>query len=168
MVARVSYQDVNSLILAYLVETGYRHSALLFKHEARVEQGAVARGALLQFLEKALYCVHVQMHAEMEATGVAFRKCYAALSLVTPHVCDDALPSLTRLSTQKSMDVGQETELKGHSGDVTLLQWTAQALITRSEDAIKVWNIKDSSGPSALLSAANKAIKIFQPCVSLI
>lgn len=164
MVARVSYQDVNSLILGYLVETGYRHSALIFKHEAGA-QGVAARGALLQFLEKALYAVHVQLHAEMEASGVVFRKCYAPLSLVTPHECEDALPPLTRLSTQRSMDLGQETELKGHSGDVTLLQWTTQALITRSEDSIKVWNIKDSSGPSALLSAANKAIKLFQPCV---
>ena len=168
MAARVSYQDVNALILAYLVETGYHHSALLFKHEAGVKQEVVARGALVQFLEKALYAIHVQLHGEMQGTGVGFRKCYAPLSLVIPHECEESLPTLTRLSTQKSMDLGQETELKGHSADVTLLQWTLQSsLVTRSEDCIKVWNMKDGSGPLALLSTVSKVIKQFQPCVLL-
>jgi hypothetical protein len=153
------------------VETGYRHSALIFKHEASVsQQSTVVRGALLQFLEKAMYAIHVQLHAEMEDKGLVFKKCYAPLSLVTPHVCGEALPSLTRLNTQKSTDLGQETELKGHTGDVTLLQWTGQdlSLITRSEDSIKVWSIKDNSCPLPLPSAPNKTIKLFQPCVLLI
>ena len=168
MAARVSYPEVNALILGYLVESGYRHSALLFQHEADVvQQGPTPKGALIQYLEKALFALHVSVHGLMEDKGFTVKKCYAPLSLLTPHVCETSLPSLARLQSRKSVDLGQEMELKGPGGDVTQLQWTARGLIIRSEDSIRIWSIKDSPSPMPLPCTSHKTIKLFQSCVGL-
>ncbi|GLB35783.1 putative WD40 repeat-like protein [Lyophyllum shimeji] len=86
---RISADEVNCLIYAYLLDSGFTHSAFAVKMEGQLDRSPhaskhIPRGELIELLAKSLLYLEVESHWK----GDAFTThCKAGFSLLEPHVC---------------------------------------------------------------------------------
>ncbi|GJJ09618.1 hypothetical protein Clacol_003841 [Clathrus columnatus] len=85
---RISADEINCLIYAYLQDSGFEHSSYALRNEARLDFSQHAntplrRGELVDLLSKALLYTEVETHWNMGQN----LNCNAPFSLVLPHKC---------------------------------------------------------------------------------
>ncbi|EJD49663.1 WD40 repeat-like protein [Auricularia subglabra TFB-10046 SS5] len=81
--------EVNCLIYAYLLDSGFEHAAFNLRAEARLDASPhakthIARGTLIELLAKALLYTEVEAHWREEGM---VSNCRASFSLMRKHVC---------------------------------------------------------------------------------
>ncbi|KAJ7302109.1 WD40 repeat-like protein [Mycena albidolilacea] len=88
-VLRISSDDINCLVYAFLVDSGFKHTAFSLAMESRLSSSPnfsrrLPRGELVDLLSKALLYQEVECHWRADALA---RGCQAEFSLLQPHVC---------------------------------------------------------------------------------
>ncbi|KAH3743445.1 Apolipoprotein A-IV [Pelomyxa schiedti] len=84
----VTAKHINELILHYLVESGYEHSAFVFANETEYvapESVEIPFGSLVSFLQKGLQFYAIETHVKLDGSVVA--DCEEPFSLVNTHKC---------------------------------------------------------------------------------
>lgn len=123
--------ELNYLVLRYLIEEGYVHSAYIFGKETMVEDNPdvpqIQQNSLKQYVTKGIEMEYIEKHTD-EHTGI--RKCTSNYSISHPHKCIDQSFELfpTYLQTQNS--------------DVSLCAWSATGeLVTGSQNCtLRLWS----------------------------
>ncbi|KAJ6541800.1 WD40 repeat-like protein [Mycena capillaripes] len=95
-VIRITADEINCLVYAYLVDSGFKHTAFSLCMEGRLENSPnfskhIPRGELVDLLSKSLLYREVESHwkADYLATN-----CKAGFSLLEPHICSLEPPKL--------------------------------------------------------------------------
>ncbi|KAF8079015.1 WD40 repeat-like protein [Lyophyllum atratum] len=92
---RISADEVNCLIYAYLLDSGFTHSAFAVKMEGQLDRSPhaskhIPRGELIELLGKSLLYLEVESHWKGDALT---NNCKSGFSLLEPHVCSlEAIP----------------------------------------------------------------------------
>ncbi|GBE77654.1 WD40 repeat-like protein [Sparassis crispa] len=97
----VTAEEINRLIHAYFVDSGFQHSAYVLSKEAQLEKSPCFRkhvpyGTLVDLLGKALQYVETEAHWRGDALT---RNCTSGFSLIDKHICalDPTLPETVTL-----------------------------------------------------------------------
>lgn len=171
----IDSSQVNALIVKYLQESGFSHSAFVFKNECRatdeqLNNGDDRRGVLISFLQKGLIYSEIETHITADGAEVV---CTEPFTLTKQHSCKDltpalssssaqasgALPSFNAKSNSQSVLDNEVGMLKAHTKEVFACQWNPKhpkLLASGSADSTAVlWHIPDSpAGPSMGASAS--------------
>lgn len=97
---RISADEINCLIYAYLQDSGFTHSAFAIRMEGHLERSPylskhIPRGELVELLSKSLLYLEVESHWKGDALT---SNCKSGFSLLEPHVCSLEPPKkLTQL-----------------------------------------------------------------------
>ena len=169
----ISREDVNALVWRYLSESGFEHSAFIFRSEANIEPGdaedsQLASGALVFFLQRALLYTTLEKSVKRARSDpnnplhdrvIALDKKFAA----PPPVPRRALSSSIRISAESC------SLLVGHKSDVWACQWSPDGteLVTGSADGTAIlWNMKDGTASESLvIGEPSQALKDGIPTV---
>ncbi|KAG6851329.1 hypothetical protein H0H93_005727 [Arthromyces matolae] len=94
---RITADEVNCLIYAYLLDSGFVHAAFAIKAECQLDSSPYAskhiqRGELVELLSKSLLYIEVESHWKNDALA---NNCKSSFSLLEPHICSN-----TELSNQ--------------------------------------------------------------------
>ncbi|KAG6919042.1 hypothetical protein DXG01_009752 [Tephrocybe rancida] len=86
---RITADEINCLIYAYLLDSGFTHSAFAVKMEGQLDRSPYAskhiqRGELVELLGKSLLYLEVESHWKND--GLA-NNCKSGFSLLEPHTC---------------------------------------------------------------------------------
>ncbi|KAG5639567.1 hypothetical protein H0H81_012238 [Sphagnurus paluster] len=86
---RITSDEVNCLIYAYLLDSGFNHAAFAVKMEGHLDRSPhsskhIQRGELIELLSKALLYIEVESHWK---AGALANNCKSGFSLLEPHVC---------------------------------------------------------------------------------
>ncbi|EJD48488.1 WD40 repeat-like protein [Auricularia subglabra TFB-10046 SS5] len=93
--------EINRLLYAYLMDSGFEHAAFVLRAEARIDSSPFAKtfvkhGLLVELLAKALLYIEVETHwKDDDAAPVT---CRAPFSLLKKHVCSSSVPPKQRPS----------------------------------------------------------------------
>lgn len=137
----ITSSEVNYLVYRYLTESGksslnkivliifnffigYNHTAFTFFHESEVDKtiptihhSDVPLGMLVSILQKGLQYNMIETHIQPDGT---YKPCRAPFSLLTPHRCIDAPPSLTSSSSSSSSAAAPSATSSSNAGAFTL------------------------------------------------
>ncbi|KAJ6558241.1 WD40 repeat-like protein [Mycena capillaripes] len=86
---RMASDEINCLLYAFLVDSGFKHAAFSLRKEARLECSPsftkhIPRAELVRLLSKALLYREVESHWKADHLAL---NCRAVFSLLEPHVC---------------------------------------------------------------------------------
>ncbi|KAF5384996.1 hypothetical protein D9615_001189 [Tricholomella constricta] len=92
---RITADEVNCLIYAYLLDSGFTHAAFAVKMEAQLDRSPhaskhIRRGELVDMLSKSLLYIEVESHWKGD---VLANNCKSGFSLLEAHVCSLEPPS---------------------------------------------------------------------------
>ncbi|KDN40542.1 hypothetical protein RSAG8_08014, partial [Rhizoctonia solani AG-8 WAC10335] len=91
----ISSDEVNCLIQAYLIDSGFQHTAFCLRQEARLDVSPnakvhIPRGGLITLLQKALLYIEVETHWSQDGK---LYPCSSPFSLLSNHVCSSSMPA---------------------------------------------------------------------------
>ncbi|PJF17592.1 hypothetical protein PSACC_02590 [Paramicrosporidium saccamoebae] len=97
----ITSEEVNYLVVRYLQEAGFVHSAFSFSQESfinksEIRAGAVAPGMLVTLLQRGLHYTSIEFHLNDDGSE---RECSRAYSLLEPHVCERGVQMVPRPPT---------------------------------------------------------------------
>ncbi|KAF8204464.1 WD40-repeat-containing domain protein [Mycena galopus ATCC 62051] len=95
-VIRMTAEDINCLVYAFLLDSGFKHTAFTLCMEARLENSPsfsrhIPRGELVDLLSKSLLYREVESHWKADHMAL---NCKAGFSLLEPHICSLEPPKL--------------------------------------------------------------------------
>ncbi|KAF7347355.1 F-box-like/WD repeat-containing protein TBL1Y [Mycena venus] len=95
-VIHMTADEINCLVYAFLVDSGFKHTAFSFCMEGRLENSPnfskhIPRGELVDLLGKSLLYREVESHWKADHLAL---NCKAGFSLLEPHVCSLEPPKL--------------------------------------------------------------------------
>ncbi|KAJ7492077.1 WD40 repeat-like protein [Mycena latifolia] len=96
---RMTADEINCLVYAFLIDSGFKHTAFSLCMEGRLENSPnfskhIPRGELVDLLSKALLYREVESHWKADHLAV---NCKAGFSLLDPHICSLEPPKLKSL-----------------------------------------------------------------------
>ncbi|KAF7307468.1 hypothetical protein MIND_00541200 [Mycena indigotica] len=91
---RLTADEINCLVYAFLVDSGFRHAAFNLRMEAQLENGPnftkhIPRGELIDLLGKSLLFREVEAHWKSDNLAL---NCQVGFSLLEPHICSLVAP----------------------------------------------------------------------------
>ncbi|KAJ6510655.1 WD40 repeat-like protein [Mycena sanguinolenta] len=101
-VLRMTSDEINCLIYAFLVDSGFKHTAFSLAMEGRLENSPhfakhIPRGELVDLLSKSLLYQEVECHWKADHLAL---NCKAEFTLLQPHVCSLEPPKQTSIWLQ--------------------------------------------------------------------
>ncbi|KAG6846110.1 hypothetical protein H0H87_006474 [Tephrocybe sp. NHM501043] len=99
---RITADEINCLIHAYLLDSGFTHSAFAVKMEGQLERSPYAsrhirRGELVELLTKSLLYIEVESHWKGDSLA---NNCKSSFSLLEPHTCSTVENTVNKHSDQ--------------------------------------------------------------------
>ncbi|KAJ7242580.1 WD40-repeat-containing domain protein [Mycena haematopus] len=119
-VIRMTADEINCLVYAFLIDSGFKHTAFTLCMEGRLENSPnfskhIPRGELVELLSKSLLYREVESHWKADHMAL---NCKAGFSLLEPHVCSLDPPKLKSLPLQLTYTqrpLGQSNRINGGS-----------------------------------------------------
>ncbi|KAJ7762388.1 WD40 repeat-like protein [Mycena maculata] len=113
---RITADEINCLVYAFLVDSGFKHTAFSLCMEARLENSPnftkhIPRGELVDMLSKSLLYREVESHWKADHLAL---NCKAGFTLLDPHVCSLEPPMLKSLPlpmTYTQIPLGQSNRV---------------------------------------------------------
>ena len=141
----ISREDVNTLVWRYLSESGFDHSAFLFKSEANIEpedpcDSQLASGALVSFLQRAILYMNLEKSVKSAKSNHS-NTLYSNIVAVEDRF---AAPGPSPRHLQRTVEISPSFLLKGHKLEVFACQWNSDGtqLVSASADGTAVlWSV---------------------------
>lgn len=141
----ISREDVNTLVWRYLSESGFDHSAFLFKSEANIEpadscDSQLASGALVSFLQRAILYMNLEKSVKLAKANHS-NPLYSNIAAVEDRF---AAPDPIPRHLQRTVGLSSSYLLKGHKREVFACQWNSDGtqLVSASADGtVILWRV---------------------------
>eukprot|EP00033_Pygsuia_biforma_P001508 GCRY01001703.1.p1 GENE.GCRY01001703.1~~GCRY01001703.1.p1 ORF type:complete len:472 (+),score=72.83 GCRY01001703.1:215-1630(+) len=155
----ITSDELNFLILRYLQESGFQHSAFVFGHESvvinsGVDGSNVPPGALISFIQKGLQYCEIERHVREDGTEI---DCEEPFELLAPHICREKSEKREKKIKKEKKENKADKQLQkveitgrevsnfiGHQAEVFVCQWNPKQplLASGSSDAtVRIWNL---------------------------
>ncbi|KAJ6486065.1 WD40 repeat-like protein [Mycena vitilis] len=143
-VIRMTADEVNCLVYAFLVDSGFKHTAFSLCMEGRLESSSnfskhIPRGELIELLSKSLLYREVECHWKADHLAL---NCRAEFSLLDKHICSTEPPkpkSIPLIYTQRSFGqnrVSSVTDGKRKASPASGADGPAEKRARRDPDAM--------------------------------
>ncbi|KAJ7069045.1 WD40 repeat-like protein [Mycena belliarum] len=120
---RMTADEINCLVYAFLVDSGFKHTAFSLCMEGRLDNSPnfskhIPRGELVDLLSKALLYREVESHWKADDLAV---NCKAGFTLLDPHICSLDPPKLNSVPlsityTQRPLESGKRKASPSEDG----------------------------------------------------
>ncbi|KAG6842429.1 hypothetical protein C0991_007559 [Blastosporella zonata] len=110
---RITADEINCLIYAYLMDSGFTHSAFAVKTEGQIDRSPFAskhikRGELVYLLSKSLLYIEVETHFKNDALA---NNCKSGFSLLEPHTCSTTATATSHIRTHSAPPISEDVQM---------------------------------------------------------